>query len=71
MVESACQRRRYGFDPKCRRILHAVGGVICISEVIDISPGNLDSSLCFIQPGISHDVLSVYKVNKQGDNIQP
>ena len=22
----------------------------CISEVIDISPGNLDSSLCFIQP---------------------
>ena len=33
------------------------GGVICISEVIDISPGNLDSSLCFIQPGISHDIL--------------
>ena len=32
------------------------GGVICISEVIDISPGNLDSSLCFIQYGISHDV---------------
>ena len=25
------------------------GGVICISEVIDISPGNFDSSLCFIQ----------------------
>ena len=35
------------------------GGVICISEVIDISPGNLDSSLCFIQLDISHDVLSV------------
>ena len=33
------------------------GGVICISEVIDISPSNLDSSLCFIQPGISHDIL--------------
>ena len=31
------------------------GGVICISE--DISSGNLDSSLCFIQPSISHDVL--------------
>ena len=31
--------------------------IICISEVVDISPGNLDSSLCFIQPGISHDVL--------------
>ena len=26
------------------------GGVICISEVIDISPSNLDSSLCFFQP---------------------
>ena len=33
------------------------GGVICISEVIDIFPGYLDSSLCIIQPGISHDVL--------------
>ena len=35
------------------------GGVICISEVIDISLGNLDSSLCFIQPGVSHDVLCI------------
>ena len=33
------------------------GGVTCISEVIDISPGNFDSSLCFFQPSISHDVL--------------
>ena len=33
--------------------------VICISEVIDISPGNLDFSLCFIQPGISHYVLCI------------
>ena len=32
-------------------------GVICVSEVIDISPSNLDSSLCFIQSGILHDVL--------------
>ena len=31
-------------------------GVIGISEVIGISPGNLDSSLCFIQPGILHDL---------------
>ena len=31
-------------------------GVICISEVVDIFPSNLDSSLWFIQPGISHDV---------------
>ena len=35
------------------------GGVICISEVIDISPSNLDSSLCFIQPSVSHDVLCI------------
>ena len=35
------------------------GGVICISEVIDISPGNLDSSLCFFQPSVSHDVLCI------------
>ena len=35
------------------------GGVICISEVIDSSPGNLDSILYFTQPGISHDVLYI------------
>ena len=34
-------------------------GVLWLSEVIDISPNNLDSSLCFIQPGISHDVLCI------------
>ena len=34
-------------------------GIICISQVIDISPGSLDSSLCFIQPTISHDVLCI------------
>ena len=27
-----------------------------MSEVIDISPSNLDSSLCFSQPSVSHDV---------------
>ena len=32
--------------------------VICISEVIDISPGNLDSSLCFFQPSISQCLLN-------------
>ena len=32
------------------------GGVICISEVIDISPSILDSSLCFIQPIILLEV---------------
>ena len=35
------------------------GGVICASEVIDISPSNLDSSLCFIQPSILHDVRCI------------
>ena len=35
------------------------GGVICMSEVIDISPSKLDSSLCFIQPSISHDILCI------------
>ena len=34
-------------------------GVICTSEVDGISPSNLDSSLRFIQPGISHDVLCI------------
>ena len=28
-----------------------------LSEVIDISPGHLDSRLCFIQCSVSHDVL--------------
>ena len=37
------------------------GSVICISEIIDISPDNLDSSLYLISPA--------YKLNKQGDNI--
>ena len=32
--------------------------VICISQLIDIFPGTLDSSLWFIQPGILDDVLS-------------
>ena len=35
------------------------GRVICIYEVIDLSPGNLNSTLCFIKPGISHDVLCI------------
>ena len=29
------------------------------AEVTDTSPCNLDSSLCFIQPSISHDVLCI------------
>ena len=41
-------------------VLHChKGSVICISEVIDISPSNLDSRLCFIQPSVSHDVACI------------
>ena len=32
---------------------------VCVSEVIDISPGSLDASLCFIQSSVSHDVLCI------------
>ena len=45
-------------------------GVICISEVIDISPNNLDSSLCPSSPAFLM-MYSAYKLNKQDDNIQP
>ena len=34
-------------------------GLIFISEIIDISPGNLDSSLCFNHPEIWHGVLCI------------
>ena len=40
-----------------------------MSVVIDISPSNLDSSLCF-RPAFLI-MYSAYKLNKQGDNIQP
>ena len=36
-----------------------LGRNIPTSEVIDISPGNLDSTLSFIQPDISYDVLCI------------
>ena len=44
------------------------GGVICISEIIDIFPSNLDSGLCFIQPAfctfalISHTSKHIFKI---------
>ena len=34
-------------------------GVICICEVIDTSPSKFDSSLCFFQASVSHDVLCI------------
>ena len=46
------------------------GDIICIYEVIDISLSNLDSSLCFSSPAFLM-MYSAYKLNKQGDNIQP
>ena len=45
-----------------------MGDVIYISEVIDISPGNLESTLCFLYPAF-HMTYSAYKLNKKGDNI--
>ena len=36
------------------------GGVICMSEVPDISPGKFDSSLCFILLSILHYVLCIW-----------
>ena len=51
--------------------LSAINVVVsCVSEVIDISPSNLDSSLCFIQPTLRM-MYSAYKLNNQSDNIQP
>ena len=40
---------------------------MCVSEAIDISPSNLDSSLCFIQSS-TLQMYSSCKLNKQGDN---
>ena len=39
--------------------LSAMSHVSCICEATDTSPSNLDSSLCFNHPDISHDVLCV------------
>ena len=49
---SSCTLIKRLFSSFCHK-----GGIICISEVIDISPGSLHSSLCFIQPSVSQDVL--------------
>ena len=45
------------------------GAVIYISEFVDISPGSFDSSL-WSSPAFRM-IYSAYKLNKQGDNIQP
>ena len=69
-VEFLSQLLLSPLSPSSRGSL-VLGGVLCLSEVIDIFPSNLDSSLRFIQPNILHDVLCIDKINKQGDNIQP
>ena len=37
----------------------SLSGITCRSAVIDTSPSNLDSSLCFIQPSTVHDILCI------------
>ena len=46
------------------------GAVTCVSEVINIFPSNLDSSLCSSSSAFCM-IYSAYKLNKQGDNTQP
>ena len=46
------------------------GGVICISEAIDISPNILIPACASSSPAF-HMMHSAYKLNKQGDNTQP
>ena len=49
------------------------GGVICVSEVIDISPSTLDSSFASSSPAF-HMMYSAYihqSMLELGDNIQP
>ena len=55
-------------EPQGKPFYHKCG-IICIPEVIDISPGNLDSSLNLPSPAFCM-MYSVEKLNKQGDNIQ-
>jgi len=45
------------------------GDVICISEVIDISPSNLDFSLCFIQPGSNCCFLSSIHISQEAGQV--
>ena len=47
------------FEKNAAYILQAGTSVFVKTADIDISPGNLDSSLCFFQPSISHDVLCI------------
>ena len=46
------------------------GGVICMFEVVDLSPSNLTSA-CALSSMSFCTMYSAYKLNKQGDHIQP
>ena len=65
----ACWDAIYGVTQSQTR-LKWLSSSICISEVIDISPSNLDSS-CASASLAFHMMYSAYKLNKQGDNKQP
>ena len=40
-------------------LLSAIRVVSSVYLIIDISPNNLDSNLCFLQSSVSHDVLCI------------
>ena len=44
---------------KASILRHSASSLSAIRVVVDISPGNLDSSLCFFQSSVSHDVLCI------------
>ena len=46
------------------------GGVICVSEVIDISLAILVLASASSSPAF-HTMYAAYKLDKQGDNMQP
>ena len=45
------------------------GGVICISEIIDISSGNLDSSLCFIPTNPTPGAVETWRARLQSPAV--
>ena len=47
------------FSSSSLSAIRVMSSAYLICNIIDISPGNLDSVLCFIQPGILHDVLCI------------
>ena len=63
----------FHFHQEALRFLFAFcckGAVTCVSEITDISHGNFDSSCVSSSPAFL--LMSfAYKLNKQGDNIQP